>query len=175
MPFGTVRLYIRELRNKRLITTGARGVNAPDMTPMDAARVTIAILGTDKPAHSADVVTDIGNLTVNRSYSKGDVPKFAKDLNYAVSLEEMLEEFFTYQSNLSLAIRSIEVCRESREASVKFQHGEACFDADYSAQQYILESGESRGRQTIVRLKSSDLLELAGRLNISNASKETKT
>lgn len=58
----SVRIFGRELRDGGLLTTGARGVNAPDMTPRDLAVMLIALLGTDRPARAVDAVRYFGGM-----------------------------------------------------------------------------------------------------------------
>lgn len=58
----TVKVYFRTLREGGLLTTGARGVNAPDMTPLDAARMTIALLACDGPSQAVERVQRFGQL-----------------------------------------------------------------------------------------------------------------
>lgn len=53
---STVALYARTLKEAGLLTTGARGVNAPEMTPMDLARILIALCATDRPKDAVDEV-----------------------------------------------------------------------------------------------------------------------
>jgi hypothetical protein len=53
----------RNIRKDGLLTTGARGVNAPDMTPLDAARLLIAFMTDRLPGEaSAEYVRDYGSL-----------------------------------------------------------------------------------------------------------------
>ncbi|PZO36598.1 MAG: hypothetical protein DCE92_08740 [Alphaproteobacteria bacterium] len=63
VPVGTVNLFFRNLREARLVTTGARGVNAPAMQRLDAARLLLAIAVTDRPVRAAQAVRDFGQLT----------------------------------------------------------------------------------------------------------------
>lgn len=60
--FGSVMKLQRVLRDAGLLTTGARGVNAPDLVPLDAARMLIAALVTDKPSLAPLAVTEFGTL-----------------------------------------------------------------------------------------------------------------
>ena len=62
LPEGSVVKFSRELRDGGLLTTGARGVNAPEMTFLDAARMLVAVLATDRPSRAAKVVRDFGSL-----------------------------------------------------------------------------------------------------------------
>lgn len=175
IPFGTVRLFVRELNKAGLLTAGAHGVNAPDMTALDAARVTIAILGTDKPTQAAQAVETYGNLGVNRFYNQGDVPAFALNEEYCFVLEEILELFFGMQLLEFVELTSLEICREELQATMTFGHwaikkvgglnGSVVFDADYETHQEIIASEANRGKQTIARLKAADLTEIAMSIN----------
>jgi len=53
LPEETVFSHDRNLVAAGLRTTGARGVNAPDMTPLDAARLLVAVLGSVRVKDSA--------------------------------------------------------------------------------------------------------------------------
>ena len=59
---ATVALFARVLREAGLLTTGARGVNAPHMKAIDAARILIAMMVTEKPSRAAEAVRDFGAL-----------------------------------------------------------------------------------------------------------------
>lgn len=52
LPEATVSGAFRVLRENGLMTSGARGVNAPDMTDLDAARIRIAMLVNERPAYA---------------------------------------------------------------------------------------------------------------------------
>lgn len=58
----TVKLFCRNLREAGLMTSGARGRNAPDMTPTDLAVVTIALLATDAPSRAVEEFNHFANL-----------------------------------------------------------------------------------------------------------------
>ena len=58
----TVTVYARVLREAGLLTTGARGKNAPPMVLLDAARLLLATVVTDKPSRAAEVITDFGHF-----------------------------------------------------------------------------------------------------------------
>lgn len=58
----SVRIFGRELRDAGLLTTGARGLNAPDMTPRDLAVMLIALLGTDRPSKAPEMVEYFGKM-----------------------------------------------------------------------------------------------------------------
>lgn len=65
VPEATVALYLRSLREAGLITTGARGVNAARMSHLDAARLLLAIVATDRPARAVEAITDFGALELH--------------------------------------------------------------------------------------------------------------
>lgn len=62
LPEATVSGAFRVLREGGLMTSGARGVNAPDMTDLDAARMLIAMLVNERPAYAESGVRDFGQL-----------------------------------------------------------------------------------------------------------------
>jgi len=62
LPEATVSGAFRGLRESGLMTSGARGVNAPDMTDLDAARMLIAMLVNERPAYAERSVRDFGQL-----------------------------------------------------------------------------------------------------------------
>lgn len=62
---SSVALAARFLREKGLLTTGANGVNAPDMTFLDAARVMLPYLVLDKPSLMADAVRVFGTFRLS--------------------------------------------------------------------------------------------------------------
>ena len=58
----TIRMIVRLLREAGLFTTGARGVNAPDITPLDAVRVVIAVVASPSPSRAVRDVKYFGAL-----------------------------------------------------------------------------------------------------------------
>lgn len=60
-----MRIFARELINAGLLSTGARGVNAPQMTHEDLATILIAMLGTDKPARAVETVEHFGQMQLS--------------------------------------------------------------------------------------------------------------
>lgn len=64
LPLPAVNLYYRALSEGGLLTSnGARGVNALPLTTLDAARLLIAVMVTDKPSEAVGAVQDFGVLT----------------------------------------------------------------------------------------------------------------
>ncbi len=52
----SVAVAARNLKARKLMNTGARGVNAPEMTERDLATLLLSLLATDRPAWAADMV-----------------------------------------------------------------------------------------------------------------------
>ena len=69
-PLKTVTVYTRLLKEAGLITSGKGGRAAPDMTPLDAARVLIAILTTSSPSQCVERVRRFGPIPYAPSYKK---------------------------------------------------------------------------------------------------------
>lgn len=62
---GTMAKAVRTLRDAGLLSTGARGVNAPHMTPRDGAVLLLAALATERPTYAAKAATRLGSLKGN--------------------------------------------------------------------------------------------------------------
>ena len=56
----TVRVFAREMRLAGLLSTGARGINAPNMTAEDLAKLVVALLATDRPSKAVEVMNHFG-------------------------------------------------------------------------------------------------------------------
>lgn len=112
-PEATVITFARRLKEAGMLTTGARGRNAPEMTPMDAARVTIAILTSDGPVHCVERVRRFGQI----KYS----PKFKKNFRGYETIQpdqfaslfegETLEEVLAYMFGLPATVGIEESCK----------------------------------------------------------------
>lgn len=100
VPGGTGTDYARRLREAGLLSTGARGVNAPEMTPLDAARFLIAVLTTPSPAQCVERVRRFGQIKyspdfkkIYRGYETIQPEEFAT-LFQGETLEEVLASLF---------------------------------------------------------------------------------
>lgn len=101
----TVKEFARILKANDLFSTGARGVNAPHMTPLDAARMTLALLGTDRPSQAAEVVRKFGAYTFDREMSQvSAVQNAEQDPDYSPDVEEVLEAYFSDDLRYGLII-----------------------------------------------------------------------
>lgn len=54
VPEKTVAIFARNLKSAGLLTSGARGVNAPEMTLLDLTRMVIALCATDRPSDAVE-------------------------------------------------------------------------------------------------------------------------
>lgn len=85
----TIRMIVRNLREAGLFTTGARGVNAPDITPLDAVRVVISVVASPSPSRAVQDVRYFGSLKpdMRGDSAKLMMPKVADE---DATLEETL-------------------------------------------------------------------------------------
>lgn len=112
MPLSAVTDYTRRLKEAGLISTAPRGAPPPDMTPMDAARVFLAILTTNKPAECVERVRRFGPI----KYS----PKFRKAIRGYVTIQpdefsqlfegETFEEVLAYLFALPAQLGTLAAC-----------------------------------------------------------------
>lgn len=97
LPDATVSGAFRVLRESGLMTSGARGVNAPDMTDLDAARMLIAMLVNERPAYAESGVRDFGQL-ICTDYRPADGSNLPEDSQ---------EEFERATVDFTLAARGL--------------------------------------------------------------------
>lgn len=118
VPEPTVRQYARVLKEAGLFTSGARGVNAPDITPHDAARITIAMLATASPKASPDLVSSCGKFI--QIYTQ-----FFFDFDLKVNLEDSLASFFVSDQEFSITYR-----QDSHNFQIFSNAQKAVYDSD---------------------------------------------
>lgn len=121
VPESAVRITMRNIREAGMLTSGARGVNAPDMTYLDAARVLIAQIADDNPGRRApDYINDLGALPwANRGF---------EDLDEPFKISGLLPDADTSTFELALAelIRVFAECQNDpafHEAGTRFRDG----------------------------------------------------
>lgn len=90
----TVTLYARLMKEAGLLTTGARGVNAPHMHPRDAVRLTIALLATGTAAHAVKLYQRFAKMTYQPDRSNGPHP-VSLGAHEGATLESVLLHMFT--------------------------------------------------------------------------------
>lgn len=97
----TIRMIVRKLREAGLFTTGARGVNAPDITPLDAVRVVIAVVASTAPSRAVRDVRYFGSLKPDRREETTDCIKpmgLDPDKTLEETLLDCLEDRFPYDA-----------------------------------------------------------------------------
>jgi len=93
IPEPTVTLVARSMREAGLLTTGARGVNAPEMTMKDVARLTLALMSGEPPSKVVEEFRMIASLqTVEIFPADGWISN--GELGQAHSLEDAVTEVF---------------------------------------------------------------------------------
>lgn len=92
LPVPTVAGAFRVLRESGLMTTGARGVNAPDMTDLDAARMLIAMLVTERPAYAESSARDFGQLVCTDFHPASERRVMVEEVDHA-EFERLTSEF----------------------------------------------------------------------------------
>jgi len=107
-PEKTVTVHARLLKEAGLMSTGARGRNAPEMTPMDAARLTLAILTTDSPSECVERVERFGRIKYSPGFRKSFrgyetmQPHQFEALFKGETLEEVLAYIFSLPAALGV-------------------------------------------------------------------------
>ncbi len=148
------------------MTTGARGINAPNMLPLDAARVTIAFLATDNPSRAVERTIRFGALTLCSERCEGDLPEEwfpTADLTFE---NVMVRLFASGRGSLALNWAPyVEVNENAKTAKIEFFHDGvralAFFqDADRSQAQLSADRAEHGGIRHLRGLAASDLFKL---------------
>lgn len=99
-PASSVKVYARALKEAGLLTSGPGGINAPHMTPLDAARLVLAILTTNKPAECVERVRRFGPITYSPNYASNCIwretiqPDEFRRIFEGETLEEVLAYVF---------------------------------------------------------------------------------
>lgn len=117
-----VALFTRRLKEAGLLTSGARGVNAPNMTPRDAARATIALLATEQPTRAAEMVKRFGPLPYRPDRSEGPHPE-ALGIAEGVTFEEVLTRLFSKDlsdRDLNKSAPYVEIQENQRIATIRY-------------------------------------------------------
>jgi hypothetical protein len=94
LPLKTVSLFARNLKEAGLLTSGARGVNAPNMTWLDLVRMTIAVCATDRPSEVVRLVAALKDAPAEDSMSSDEGENFGYEAGE--SLETVLQRVFEY-------------------------------------------------------------------------------
>lgn len=109
----TIVVVTRALRESQLLTTGARGINAPEMTSADAANVTIALLSGAAPSRVVEVVRFYRSQTLwdDAAFSSDNVctlMDIPKNRTAGEILETMFEVFTLPDEKLRPYLEEVE-------------------------------------------------------------------
>jgi hypothetical protein len=125
LELKAVTVAARRLKEAGLMTSGARGVNAPDMTAMDAARITIAFLSGDKLVDVADRVRAYGSLRFRPDLSSNQVDVLGRESTFEEALELMFSDY-----DEPIGHSYVEVDVKERIARIENRAGELIFLSD---------------------------------------------
>ena len=101
---GSVGLVARVLREAGWLTTGARGVNAPNMIPLDAARLSLALLAGEP---SGAIVEEFEFLRTLQARTPYPVTGLTADCGLAA--DHSLEQALAWLFSLTTATPSVQV------------------------------------------------------------------
>ena len=79
MPEQTVSVIARALRKERLISTGGRGPGAAEMTPVDCARLLLAIMAADQVKDAVEASQRFWEFPVEDLHSQDTMPEDEQD------------------------------------------------------------------------------------------------
>lgn len=150
----TVAIYVRELLNAGLLTTGARGVNAPHMLPLDAARVVTALLATDRPSQAVEMVKRYGVMQAKLDGLSDDLAGLLAD---NPTLEQVLVRIIAAEPGEVPTTPEIEVRRWDKSVVIEAGGSKAVFRDTLSAE----DRRERRGKLVSCGMMPAGLLRLS--------------
>lgn len=158
VPEKTVAVYIRFLKAAGLLTSGARGVNAPDMTRVDLARILIALCATDRPSEAVSLTN---RYCLAKAPSEMRIELGGKETDLAkegLELEGVLTGVLGAPAAALLRIQpSLAINRNTRTAHLRL-----CGRTfDFKVAELSTDDDDGRGIVTIRSIESTDLLEMA--------------
>ena len=150
-----------------MLTSGGRGRHAPHMQPIDAARMTIVLLATDKPARAVDRLERFRGLAFQPDESKGPFPT-ALGIEEGATLETVLTNLFSADMNEDDPFGRapyVEIQENARRAVIEFTSDEgkcgAVFkDTQRTDEQKAYDRGELFGIRQSRGLASVELSNL---------------
>lgn len=160
-------VFLRNLKEAGLITSGGRGRHAPHMQPVDAARITIALLATDKPARAVDRLERFSKITFQPDESKGPFPA-ALGLEVGATFEDVLTNLFASDLDTDDVFKNspyVEVQENARSATIEFSSdngkcGAVFKDTSRTEEQKNQDRGELFGIRQSRGLASAELMKL---------------
>lgn len=180
VPAKTVALFARNLKEAGLLTSGARGVNAPEMTVMDLARMLLSVLATERPSDAVEELNwyralpcfDGGTITMPK-YEKGmpteDTIKLF-EVSEGETLEDVLAHVFAAPPIvLTLLSIHLEVKQPSRSVTVWLGDCRLRFLNEDNLKQNHEDQNSPRGIKTTRSLTDHALTEMALPFALENA------
>jgi len=161
MELKTVRQYCRFLKESGWISSGGRGPSAANMTPLDAARITISVLATEKPANAVARLERFRKLPYRGDFSEGVIPP-ELEVDETSTLEQVIEQVFspTLEQNTLIVDKwlSLEICESGRRANLSFWGGDIIFlNRELTADDQLIKDEIYHGRQISRKLMFRDL------------------
>lgn len=150
----SVAIYVRELLDAGLLTTGARGVNAPHMLPLDAARVILALLATDRPSQAVAMVKRYGAMRAKLDGLSGDLADLLAD---NPTLEQVLIRIIAAEPGEVPETPYIEVRRWDKSVVIEAGGSKAIFRDTLSAE----DRRERRGKLVSCGMMPAALMEFS--------------
>ena len=163
VPEGTVAMFGRNLKSAGLLTTGARGVNAPEMTVLDLTRMLIALCATDRPA---DAVEATNRYRLARCVKGGKIEIEGEEVG-TVEEDDTLEEVLSGILGLPfIVLRMLNPCFfihwNRLESELLIQDTRIVFRADLTEEEKETQFGGSfAGISTRRGLDTHELSEMA--------------
>jgi hypothetical protein len=146
----TVTVYARNLKEAGLMTTGARGVNAPDMTPRDAAIITIALLATDMPARAVERTKRLATIPLARFEDLDhDTPPDLFGIRDGITLLDALTHIFEADSDLWNDRSKPILCFDEFGVAIHYKRGEVVFAAESVSEDEVYGSVGIRRRRSL--------------------------
>lgn len=108
VPARTVTVYDRFLRQAGLLTKHGRGRGSAHRTPLDAARIVIALLVTNSPARAVDAVLDFGQFQTD-GWGEQNARSFPHFVSEPFEFEELcgVSEAGTFEEHLAALFAAV--------------------------------------------------------------------
>jgi hypothetical protein len=165
----TLTVFVRELKEAKLFSSGARGVNAPHILPSDAAALTIALLSTDMPSQATKRVVRFAPIPFRPDLSSDDLPKFLQNLS-PLNVLSALTAIFEDGPEDRMQLRFIEFHENVRKVRISHDSGDFWFRDQHVTQEQIgLDQSEFSGIQRIRLIPGGALIALQMLLNDRDA------
>ena len=155
--YETVKLFARELKQAGLLTAGKGGRGAPEMTVLDAARLVIALLATDKPADAVELGTHYFSKILQPQESV-PLPSFLTD-NTGYRFDDALAAYLDSAVDTDEAVHTF-VDRNQQIGYLETTDGKLYFTSGKGENNRLPRSRFS-GLRRLIGLIAADALEIA--------------